>query len=111
MILSSFGLFLVAITPEVVEGIIKAAIVIFAILLLAVSLSAYRRLKVKKMAYAAGAFSLFAIQLLYEYFEQSYHLLDMPYPEIVLASMTLGTLVLFFIAILKKDRHKVVEDI
>ena len=99
------------ITPFEIEGIIKAVIVVFAIMLLAVSISAYKRLKVKKMAYAAGAFSLFAIQLLYEYLEQSFHLLDLPYPDIILASMTLGILVLFFVAILKKDRRKVADDI
>jgi cbb3-type cytochrome oxidase subunit 3 len=103
--------FIEMITPFEIEGIIKAMIVVFALLLLAVSISAYKRLRVKKMAYAAGAFSLFAIQLLYEYLEQSYHLLDEPYPDTILAIMTLGILVLFFVAILKKDKRKIADEI
>ena len=99
------------ITSFEIEGIVKAIIVVFALLLLAVSISAYRRLRVKKMAYAAGAFSLFAIQLLYEYLEQSYHLLDEPYPDTILSIMTLAILVLFFVAILKKDRRKIADEI
>jgi len=111
MITPSYELMVGTITPFLVEGIVKASIVALSILLLAVSISAYRKLKVKKMAYAAGAFSLFAIQLLYEYLEQSFHLLDTPYPDTILASMTLAILVLFFVAILRKDKRKIVDNI
>ncbi len=99
------------ITTFEIEGIIKVIIVVFALLLLTVSISAYKRLRIKKMAYAAGAFSLFAIQLLYEYLEQHFHFLDLPYPDIILASITLAIVVLFFIAILKNDRRRISDEI
>jgi hypothetical protein len=38
-------------------------------------------------------------------------LLDEPYPDTILATMTLGILVLFFVAILKKDKRKVADEI
>ncbi len=82
MIMSSYSPLLSVITPFEIEGVVKAAIVIFAVMLLAVSISAYRRTGIKKMAYAAVAFSLFAVQLLYEHLEQSLHLLDTPYNSI-----------------------------
>ena len=59
------------------------------------------------MAFAAAAFSLFAVQLLYEFLEESVlHMLDTPYLDLILSSMTLAILVIFFFAIIKKDSPK-----
>jgi hypothetical protein len=49
-----------------IEGIIQAAIGIFSLLLLGLSILAYRRTGLKKIIFAATAFSLFAIQLILE---------------------------------------------
>ena len=62
------------------------------------------------MMYAAAAFSLFAVQLLFEYLEEAYHLLDTPYADIILASMTLGILISFLIFVIKKERPKMIDQ-
>ena len=69
----------ILISPIQIEGVVKAAIVGFSGLLLVVSILANKRTGIKKMAYAAAAFSLFAVQLLYEFLEESVlHMLDTP---------------------------------
>lgn len=93
-----------------VEGIIKVAIVILAVLLLVLSVSTYRKTGIKKMIFAAAAFSLFAIQLLVEYLEESvFHALDGPYLDIVLATMTLVILIFFLLFIIKKQKPRIVD--
>lgn len=95
-----------------IEGVIKTVIVGFSGLLLGISILAYRRTGIKKMAFAAAAFSLFAVQLMYEYLEETVlHMLDTPYLDVVLSSMTLAILALFFIAILKKESPKMIDRI
>lgn len=97
----------ILISPIQIEGVVKAAIVGFSGLLLVVSILAYKRTGIKKMAFAAAAFSLFAVQLLYEFLEESVlHMLDTPYLDLILSSMTLAILVIFFFAIIKKDSPK-----
>ena len=76
---------------------------VFSILLLAISISALRKTGLKKIAYASAAFALFAIQLFYEYLEENiFNMLDTPYTDIILSSMTLAILVLFFLVVVKK---------
>jgi hypothetical protein len=87
-----------------IEGIIQAAIGIFSLLLLALSILAYRRTGLKKIIFAAIAFSLFAIQLILEALEETIGILeDPPIGDILSASMTLAILVLFFSAIVRKS--------
>jgi hypothetical protein len=87
-----------------IESVILAAIGIFSLLLLALSISAYRRTSLKKIIYAAVAFSLFAVQLLLESLEETFGLLEeTPISDILSSSMTLAILVLFFLAIVKKN--------
>ena len=86
-----------------IEGIIQAAIGIFSLLLLALSISAYRRTGLKKIIFATIAFSLFAIQLILEALEETIGILEEPpIGDILSASMTLAILVLFFLAIVRK---------
>jgi hypothetical protein len=72
-------------------------------LLLALSISAYRKTGLKKIAYAIVAFALFAVYLFYEYLEGVFKFLGEGYSDIILHSMTFGVLVLFFLAIVRKD--------
>ena len=51
-----------------IESAILAATGIFSLLLLALSILAYRRTGLRKIIFAAIAFSLFAIQLIYRLF-------------------------------------------
>src|SRR5918912_3859339 len=87
-----------------IESIILAATGIFSLLLLALSILAYKRTGLKKIIFAAIAFSLFAIQLILESLEESFAILeDPPIGDILSASMTLAILVLFFLAIVRKS--------
>jgi hypothetical protein len=87
-----------------IEGIIQAVIGIFSLLLLALSILAYRRTRLKKIIFAAIAFSLFAVQLILGSLEESFGLLDeTPIIDILTSSMTLAILVLFFLTIVRKN--------
>jgi hypothetical protein len=87
-----------------IESIILAAIGIFSLLLLALSILAYRRTGLKKIIFAAIAFSLFAIQLILEALEESFAVLEEPpIGDILSSSLTLAILVLFFLAIVRKN--------
>ena len=86
-----------------VEAIIYVSSTVLSLLLLALSISAYRRTGLKKIAYAMVAFALFAAYLFYEYLEGVYNFLENTYSDIILPSMIFGVLVLFFLAIVRKD--------
>ncbi len=87
-----------------IESVIQAVIGIFSLLLLALSILAYRRTGLKKIIFAAIAFSLFAAQLILGSLEESFGLLEeTPIIDILSSSMTLAILVLFFLAIVRKS--------
>jgi hypothetical protein len=87
-----------------IEGAIQAAIGIFSLLLLGLSILAYRRTGLKKIIFAAIAFSLFAIQLILESLEEIFGILEEPPIGDILSSvMTLAILVLFFLAIVRRN--------
>jgi hypothetical protein len=87
-----------------IESIILAATGVFSLLLLALSILAYKRTGIKKIIYAAIAFSLFAIQLILESLEESLGILeDPPIGDILSSSLTLAILVLFFLAIVRRE--------
>lgn len=87
-----------------IESIILAATGVFSLLLLALSILAYRRTGLKKIIFAAIAFSLFAIQLILESLEESFAVLEEPpIGDILSSSLTLAILVLFFLAIVRKN--------
>ena len=87
-----------------IESIILAATGVFSLLLLTLSILAYKRTGIKKIIFAAIAFSLFAIQLILESLEESLGILeDPPIGDILSSSLTLAILVLFFLAIVRKS--------
>ncbi len=71
--------------------------------MLALSISAYRKTGLKKLPYAMVAFALFAAYLFWEYLEGVFEFLGETYSDIILPSMIFGVLVLFFLAIVRKD--------
>jgi hypothetical protein len=89
---------------EGIESVIQAATGIFSILLLALSISAYRKTGLKRILYAATAFALFAVQLLFDSLGDTFEILDTGYASLITPSMTLAILVLFFLAIIQKNR-------
>jgi hypothetical protein len=88
---------------DTVEGIIYLSSTVLSLLLLALSISAYRNTGIKKIAYAIAAFALFAAFLFYEYLETVFKFLGETYSDLILPSMTFGVLVLFFLAIVRKN--------
>lgn len=86
------------------ESVILAATGIFSLLLLALSILAYRRTGLRKIIFAAIAFSLFAIQLILSSLEETFGILEEPpIGDILTATMTLAILILFFLAIVRKE--------
>ncbi len=85
-----------------IEQIIKIGIAAFSILLLGLSISAYRKTALKGIVYAAVAFGLFAVQLFFEYLEDAVEGFDAPYNDVIFLGMTLAILVLFFTAIVRR---------
>src|ERR671930_2309714 len=81
-----------------IENALKIVIGIFSLLLLALSVSAYRKTGFKKIVYAIAAFALFGIQSLFDFLEDNVMSLDTEYGSVILLIMTLGILVLFFVA-------------
>jgi hypothetical protein len=104
LLITTLELFLQTEVFEDVETVIMAVTGIFSLLLLALSISAYRKTGIKKIIYAAAAFALFGIQLLFESLEEVIEVLDTGFGSIITSSMTLAILVLFFLAIVQKNR-------
>ena len=95
------NIFLVLQSSLDVGQIINLAIMIFSLVLFALAITAYKNTKVKKIAFAAAAFALFAIQLAIEYVDEAVHILE-DQIDVVLSLITLGILLLFFFAVVKK---------
>jgi hypothetical protein len=87
---------------EPIVQIIKIAIAAFSLLLLGLSISAYKKTALKSIIYAAIAFGLFAAQLTFDYLEDAVQSLSQPYNDVIFYAMTLAILVLFFIAIVRR---------
>lgn len=85
-----------------IENILRLGIGAFSIILLALSISAYRKSGLKKIAYAATAFALFAIQLFFGILEDTIKSFGTVYINIISYAMTLTILILFFLAIVKR---------
>jgi hypothetical protein len=87
---------------NVIANILKICIGGFAIFLFTLSISAYRKTSLRKMIYAAIAFSIFAVQLLLEFLEDTITSLDKQASDVLFYAMTLSILVLFFLAIVRR---------
>ncbi len=84
---------------EGLENAIAAGIGIFSLLVLALSITAYRKTGLRITIYAIVIFALFAIQQLFDYFENIIPEVDTPVTGVLVDSLTLVILVLFFLAI------------
>ena len=87
---------------EPVVQIIKIGIAAFSVLLLGLSISAYRRTALKSITYAAAAFGLFAAQLFFDYLNDAVPGFEQPYSDVIFYAMTLAILLLFFLAIVRR---------
>jgi hypothetical protein len=87
-----------------VVQVIKVGIAAFSLLLLGLSISAYRKTALKGIIYAAIAFGLFAAQLFFDYLEDAVEGWEQPYNDVIYYAMTLAILVLFFLAIVRRNK-------
>ena len=100
---STIGIEQMEVEPyEPITQAIKIAIAAFSLLLLGLSISAYRKTHIRRLVYAAVAFGLFSLQLFFDYLEDAVPAFDTPYSDIIFFGITLAILVLFFMAIVRK---------
>lgn len=83
------------------ENGIALGIAIFSLLLLALSITAFKKTGLKITIYAIIIFALFALQQFLEYLGEIYISLDTPIIDALVSSMTLAILVVFFLAIVR----------
>ncbi len=83
------------------ENGIAAGIGIFSLLLLALSITAYRKTHIKQIIYAIIIFGLFAVQLSLDYLDNAFNTLDSPVTDAIIDELTLAILVFFFLEIVR----------
>ncbi len=93
---------------EPIAQAIKIGISAFSVLLAGLSITAYRKTAIKGIVYAAVAFALFAVQMLFDFLEDEVEGFETPYNDIIFLGMTLAILALFFLAIVWR-KSKVVK--
>jgi hypothetical protein len=86
---------------EGLENVIASGIGTFSLLLLALSITAYRKTGLRITIYAMIIFALFALQQLLDYLDNIYDSLDTPITDVTISALTLAILVLFFLAIVR----------
>jgi hypothetical protein len=84
-----------------VENAIAAGIGIFSLLLLALLITAFKKTGLRITIYAIIIFALFAIQQLFDCSENMLPELDTPLTGVLVDSLTLAILILFFLAIVR----------
>ena len=87
--------------PPILEYILYIAGSILATFLVALSIYSYYRSGLKKLIYAAIAFLLFGIFLIYESLEHFYEL-DNAFTDLVIPIACLAIIFFFFLAVTKK---------
>ena len=86
---------------EGLENAIALGITVISLLLLALSVTAYRKTRLKVTIYAIIIFAVFAIQQFIDYLDNIIIALDNPITDVVVSSLTLTILALFFLAIVR----------
>ena len=86
---------------EGLENAIALGITVISLLLLALSVTAYRKTRLRVTIYAIIIFALFAIQQFIDYLDNIIVALDNPITDVVVSSLTLTILALFFLAIVR----------
>ena len=86
---------------EGLENLIALGIAVISLLLLALSITAYRKTHLKITIYAIIIFALFVVQQLLDYLDDIFSALDIPIINVIISSLTLAILVVFFLAIVR----------
>jgi len=86
---------------EGLEKAIALGITVISLLLLALSVTAYRKTHLRITIYAIIIFALFALQQFIDYLDDIFVELDIPITDVVISSLTLTILAVFFLAIVR----------
>lgn len=86
---------------EGLEKAIALGITVISLLLLALSVTAYRKTHLRITIYAIIIFALFAVQQFIDYLDDIFVELDIPITDAVISSLTLTILAVFFLAIVR----------
>lgn len=97
---------------ETAEDIIYGLSALFAFVLFGLSISAYRKTRIRALKYAVIAFALLAVYLSYEYLDEVYEeQIETPYTDVIFSAVTFGIALFFFLAIVRQRRRKIqLED-
>lgn len=87
---------------DVIEVLLYIAGSILSVILVALSIFSYQKSGLKKLLYAAIAFSIFCVLLIYEGLEHFYSL-DNPFTDIVIPLSGLAIILFFFLAVIRKS--------
>jgi hypothetical protein len=82
---------------------LDVAIAVFALILLGLSLSAYRKTRLRRLLLVSGAFGLFAVEVLIRQLNDFVFEVGFQTQQILVASMEFVILLLFFLAIVVRD--------
>ena len=82
---------------------LDVAIAIFALVLLALSLSAFRKTRLRRLLLVSGAFGLFAVDVLLRQLDDFVFNVGFQTAQIVVAAMEFVILLLFFLAIVVRE--------
>ncbi len=85
------------------QEVLDFAIAIFALVLLALSLSAYRKTHLRRLLLVSGAFGLFAVQIVIRQLDDFVFAVGYQTDQIVVAAMEFVILLLFFLAVVFRD--------
>ena len=85
------------------QEILDFAIAIFALVLLALTLSAYRRTRLKRLIVVSAAFGLFAVEVGIRQLDAFVFALGFQAEQIVVGAMEFIILLLFFLAVVVRD--------
>ena len=99
-ILSIYSIFVMEIS-ESIETLISAGIAVFSVLLLVLSISGYRKTRIRLIIYAIIIFTLFAIQQFLDLSDDVVPALDNTVTDLIVHSLTLAILIIFFMAIVR----------
>jgi hypothetical protein len=80
------------------------AIAIFALILLALSLSAYRKTRLRRLLLVSVAFGLFAVEVVIRQLDAFVFTFGLQTEQIIVGAMEFIILLLFFLAVLVRDR-------
>ena len=83
--------------------VLDVAITVFALILMALSLSAYRKTRLRRLLIVSVAFGLFAVEVLIRQLDDFVFALGVQADQMVVGAMEFAILLLFFFAIVVRD--------